>query len=270
MTRIGVVVFPGSNCEYDAAAAVDPPRCRGRFRLALPTDLTGIRRRHPARRFRPRRLPATRARSRVSRRSWTRSNASPPTAVRSRHLQRLPGARRGRSVARRAAEESRSDVPLPADDARRHLDVVGADAQRERSAKNSSCRSTTSRAPTRATTRPTTNSEANGQIVLRYKDNPNGSRDDIAGVANERGQRRRTDAAPRARDVDAARQCRRRRALRRLLSAYGPTSPRSRIEAPSQVSWWREYARCPCTARSDSPMPNSTNPRGPRARTQLA
>lgn len=28
---------------------------------------------------------------------------------------------------------------------------------------------------------------SNGQIVLRYKENPNGSRDDIAGVANEAG-----------------------------------------------------------------------------------
>ncbi len=28
---------------------------------------------------------------------------------------------------------------------------------------------------------------ANGQIILRYKDNPNGSRDDIAGVANRAG-----------------------------------------------------------------------------------
>ncbi len=27
----------------------------------------------------------------------------------------------------------------------------------------------------------------NGRVVLRYKDNPNGSRDDIAGIANERG-----------------------------------------------------------------------------------
>ena len=27
----------------------------------------------------------------------------------------------------------------------------------------------------------------NGQIVLRYKENPNGSRDDIAGVANKAG-----------------------------------------------------------------------------------
>jgi phosphoribosylformylglycinamidine synthase subunit PurQ / glutaminase len=29
--------------------------------------------------------------------------------------------------------------------------------------------------------------ERNGQIVLRYKDNPNGSRDDIAGVTNKEG-----------------------------------------------------------------------------------
>jgi phosphoribosylformylglycinamidine synthase len=28
---------------------------------------------------------------------------------------------------------------------------------------------------------------ANGQIILRYKDNPNGSRDDIAGVTNRTG-----------------------------------------------------------------------------------
>lgn len=28
---------------------------------------------------------------------------------------------------------------------------------------------------------------ANEQVVLRYRDNPNGSRDDIAGIANERG-----------------------------------------------------------------------------------
>ncbi len=28
---------------------------------------------------------------------------------------------------------------------------------------------------------------ANDQIILRYRDNPNGSRDDIAGIANERG-----------------------------------------------------------------------------------
>ena len=28
---------------------------------------------------------------------------------------------------------------------------------------------------------------SNGQIVLRYKENPNGSRDDIAGVANKAG-----------------------------------------------------------------------------------
>jgi len=31
------------------------------------------------------------------------------------------------------------------------------------------------------------NIEANGQIVLRYKDNPNGSRADIAGLSNEAG-----------------------------------------------------------------------------------
>ena len=37
------------------------------------------------------------------------------------------------------------------------------------------------------TTRRYDELERHGQIVLRYKDNPNGSRDDIAGVANEAG-----------------------------------------------------------------------------------
>jgi len=41
----------------------------------------------------------------------------------------------------------------------------------------------------------------NGQIVLRYKENPNGSRDDIAGVANKSRQRGWPHAPPGARDV---------------------------------------------------------------------
>ena len=43
--------------------------------------------------------------------------------------------------------------------------------------------------------------EAEGRVVARYVDgNPNGCYRDIAGITNERGQRRRPDAAPRARD----------------------------------------------------------------------
>ena len=41
--------------------------------------------------------------------------------------------------------------------------------------------------------------EGEGRVVFRYAgSNPNGSLNDIAGISNERGQRRRPDAAPRA------------------------------------------------------------------------
>ncbi|HEY5262795.1 MAG TPA: phosphoribosylformylglycinamidine synthase subunit PurQ [Acidimicrobiales bacterium] len=42
MTRIGVVVFPGSNCEYDAAAAVERLGHHAEFVWHTRTDLDGI------------------------------------------------------------------------------------------------------------------------------------------------------------------------------------------------------------------------------------
>ena len=63
-----------------------------------------------------------------------------------------------------------------------------------------------------------------GQVVLRYKENPNGSRDDIAGVANLAGNVVGLDAASGARDVDAARQRRRRGALRELPRRERPAA----------------------------------------------
>jgi phosphoribosylformylglycinamidine synthase len=42
MARIGVVVFPGSNCEYDAAAAVEQLGDRAEFVWHTRTDLEGI------------------------------------------------------------------------------------------------------------------------------------------------------------------------------------------------------------------------------------
>lgn len=42
MSRIGVVVFPGSNCEYDAAAAVAQLGDRAEFVWHTRTDLDGI------------------------------------------------------------------------------------------------------------------------------------------------------------------------------------------------------------------------------------
>ena len=42
MSRIGVVVFPGSNCEYDAAAAVSQLGDRAEFVWHTRTDLDGL------------------------------------------------------------------------------------------------------------------------------------------------------------------------------------------------------------------------------------
>lgn len=42
MRRVGVVVFPGSNCEYDAAAAVDALGATAEFVWHSSTDLTGF------------------------------------------------------------------------------------------------------------------------------------------------------------------------------------------------------------------------------------
>jgi phosphoribosylformylglycinamidine synthase len=42
VTRIGVVVFPGSNCEFDAAAAVSELGAESRFVWHTSTDLAGL------------------------------------------------------------------------------------------------------------------------------------------------------------------------------------------------------------------------------------
>ena len=226
-----------SSCSRDPTVSTTPRRPSTRlgdqaeFVWHTRTDLDGIDGVILPGRIRPRRLPATRrARSFLTGdgRGGAFRRGRRPGA---RHLQRIPGPGGGRAAARRVAEEPRPDVPLSTDDARRLLDVVGPDARRDASVKNWSCRSIISPVPTPVTTRRTTNSCANGQIVLRYKDNPNGSRDDIAGVANVAGNVVGSDAASRARDVDAARQRRRSGALRELPRREGPRRPSSRIEA---------------------------------------
>ena len=59
--RVGVVLFPGSNCELDAVEAIRGARRRGRAAVARRRRRSGARRRgRPPRRLRPRRLPAAR------------------------------------------------------------------------------------------------------------------------------------------------------------------------------------------------------------------
>ena len=187
MSRIGVVVFPGSNCEYDAAAAVARLGDQAEFVWHTRTELDGIDgvilpggfahgdylRPGALARF----SPVMGAVERFA------ADGGPVLGI-CNGFQVLVEAG---LVARRVTEEPRTYVSLSADHARRLFDVVSPHAHARASDKNSSCRSITSRARTRVMTRPTTNSCANGQIVLRYKDNPNGSRDDIAGVTNDAG-----------------------------------------------------------------------------------
>ena len=79
--------------------------------------------------------------------------------------------------------------------------------------------------------------EGEGRVVVRYLGvNPNGSRRDIAGITNARGQRRRPDAAPRARGRAGLRARhgrgdaqRRRRA--HLLHLRHPAGARDRVTA---------------------------------------
>ena len=158
MSRIGVVVFPGSNCEYDAAAAVTRLGDQAEFVWHTRTDLDGIDgvilpggfahgdylRPGALARF----SPVMGAVERFA------ADGGPVLGI-CNGFQVLVEAGH---VARRAAEEPRPDVPLSADDARRLFDVVGAHAHARASVKNSSCRSIISLVRTRVTTRPTTNS----------------------------------------------------------------------------------------------------------------
>ena len=104
---------PGSNCEQDAIEAVALPRRRRRAPVARRRDRRRRRRGRRARRLRPRRLPAARRHRPLLAGDGRRSPSSPrdggPVVG---HLQRLPGAHRGRAAARRAAEEPGPEVPL--------------------------------------------------------------------------------------------------------------------------------------------------------------
>ena len=103
--RIGVVVFPGSNCDRDTR-----PRARaGRRRAGRPVARAGLARRrrrgHPARRLRVRRLRARRRHRPVQPGHAGRRGLRGRGRPRPGHLQRLPGPRRGRARAGRAAAQ---------------------------------------------------------------------------------------------------------------------------------------------------------------------
>ena len=73
------------------------------------------------------------------------------------------------------------------------------------------------------------------RIVLRYVDNPNGSIDDIAGICEPRGQRRRSHAPSRAREQPAPRLDRRARALG-VAPRLAPRAGLTDVATSAQVS----------------------------------
>ena len=160
MTRVGVVIFPGSNGDDDALHAIG---LAGAEPVAAVARIGGPRRRRrgdPARRLRLWRLPAGRGDRPVQPGHAGGRGVRRRGRPRPRDLQRLPGPRRGRARARRPAPQSRPALPGPrrVDRARapRHAVHPGAGRRAGRCA----CRSPTARAATTPTRRPSTSSSA--------------------------------------------------------------------------------------------------------------
>jgi len=186
MSRIGVVVFPGSNCEYDAAAAVERMGDHAEFVWHTRTDLDGID-----------------------------GVILPGGFAHGDYLR--PGALARFSPVMGAVERFAAGGGPVLGICNGFQVLVEAGMLPGALQKNCGltflCQpttlvvSSTSSVLTRAATlgqelvvpinhfsgsytcddETHDELEANGQIVLRYKDNPNGSRDDIAGVTNKEG-----------------------------------------------------------------------------------
>lgn len=186
MTRIGIVIFPGSNCEYDAASAIDQLGAEAQFVWHSATDLEGLDgvilpggfahgdylRPGALARF----SPVMEAVARFA------ADGGPVLGICNgfqvlAEAELLPGAlqkNRGLTflcqpttlvvdsttsvLTRNAFQGQELVVPINHFSGAYTSDDATYDAL-----------------------------VSNGQVVLRYKDNPNGSRDDVAGVANEAG-----------------------------------------------------------------------------------
>ena len=185
--RIGVVQFPGTNCELDVVHAVEQLGGSAEILFHTERDLRRRRRGRGPRRLRPRRLPAHRrdrpvlAGDGVGRRARGRRRPG------RRHLQRLPGALRGRPAPRRAAEERGAEVPLR--DRRRPGRDAPRRCSRARPATGDVLRIPINHFEGNYVCSPETLAElrAEDRVVVRYVDNPNGSLDDIAGICNAAG-----------------------------------------------------------------------------------
>ena len=111
--RIGVVTFPGTLDDHDAAArgARSPAGSRSPLWHG-DADLHGRRRGHPARRLLLRRLPALRGHRPLRARHGRDHPGGPGRPAGPRHLQRLPGPVRVAPAARRADPQRPPQVQL--------------------------------------------------------------------------------------------------------------------------------------------------------------
>ena len=185
--RVAVVVFPGTNCELDVAWAVE--ELGGEAGPRVPhRDVARRRRRgRGPRRVRARRLPAhRRAIARFS--PVMRAVAEFAAAGWSgrRHLQRVPGAHRGRAAPRRAPEERRAQVPV------RHRRAAGSRprarcSRRGRGRRGAAAPDQPLRRQLRLRRRDPRAPARRRPHRAALRDNPNGSLDDIAGICNEAG-----------------------------------------------------------------------------------
>ena len=172
--RIGVVLFPGTNCELDVRARGRAARRDGRAALA--------RRRRPSRGVDAVVVPGGFAHGDYLRTGAIARFSPVMDAVAElrrrrrsgrRHLQRLPGAHRGRPAARRAAEERGPQVPCAST-----VDLPGRDhrygAHQPADGRRACCasRSTTSRATTSATPTTLAALRADDRVVVRYVRQP--------------------------------------------------------------------------------------------------
>ena len=186
--RIGVVVFPGTNCEHDVVQAVEAAGGAGVLLWHGDADLGAVDAVVLPGGFAHGDYLRPGALARFSPVMEAVRGLRPRRRPGGRHLQRLPGPDRGRPAAGRAAEERAAALPVPAGAAAwspRPSSVLTVGRRGRRRARRS--RSTTSRATTPATTRRCAACRTEDRIVLRYADNPNGSVDAIAGIANEAG-----------------------------------------------------------------------------------
>ena len=197
--RIGVVVFPGSNCDRDTLHALELAGAEPVAAVARAGVARRRRRGRPAGRLRVRRLPARRRHRPVQPGHARRRRVRRRRRPRPRHLQRLPGPRRGGARARRAAAQPRRCGSSAATSRSRaeRLDTPFTRARRRRGGR-CACRSPTARAATSPTTRRSTSSSATARSCSatstptgrgRRPDdpaNPNGSLRAIAG-RDERG-----------------------------------------------------------------------------------